>query len=245
MSKIDTARETGASVTRTERDLRTFWRTAMAVIAPIPFLALAAANLVAPDDTNSETRDAVNAMLAHPGRAHVSLWLGAVFVMGLLPAIVALLWTCRRRAPRLTTAVGILSLPGAAAAPIIGSATMFVAVAIDKHVDPVTITTLSDGVWNQPGLLVLILFFLVGVVLFGRIMFGVLLWRTRVTPRWMAACVMVAGPLDVFGPGQLLVHNGLPALSWILTAIAFSGVSLALVRTNNDDFDLRPIAAAR
>jgi hypothetical protein len=71
MSKIDTARETGASVTRTERDLRTFWRTAMAVIAPIPFLALAAANLVAPDNTNTETRDAVNAMLS-PGRAHVS-----------------------------------------------------------------------------------------------------------------------------------------------------------------------------
>jgi Domain of unknown function (DUF4386) len=245
MSKIDTPRADSAATTRTVRDTRTFWRTATAVIAPIPFLALAAANLIAPDDTNAETRDAVNAVLAHPGRAHTSLWLGAVFVMGLLPAVLALLWVCRRHAPRLTTAVGILSLPGAAAAPIIGSATMFVAVAVDKHVDVGTITRLADGVWNQPGLLVLVLFFLVGVVLFGRIMFGVLLWRTRVTPRWMAVGVMVAGPMDVFGPGQLLVHNGLPALSWILTAVAFSGVSLALLRTSNDDFDLRPIAAVR
>jgi hypothetical protein len=70
-------------------------------------------------------------------------------------------------------------------------------------------------------------------------------WRTRLTPRWMAVGVMVAAPLDVFGPGQLLVHNGLPALSWILTGIAFFGVSLALLRTSNDDFDLRPIAPVR
>ena len=245
MSKIDTSHEAEASGTRTERDPRTFWRTALAVIAPIPFLAQATANLVAPDDTNAKTRDAVNAMIAHSGRAHANLWLSTVFVMALLPAVLALLIACRRRAPRLTTAVGILSLPGAAVAPIIGAATMFVLVAVDKHIDPAMITTLSDGVWNQPGLVVLVLLFLIGVVLFGRIMFGVLLWRTRLTPRWMAVGVMVAAPLDVFGPSQLLVHNGLPAMSWILTGIAFFGVSLALLRTSNDDFDLRPIAPVR
>jgi hypothetical protein len=76
-------------------------------------------------------------------------------------------------------------------------------------------------------------------------MFGVLLWRTRVTPRWMAVGVMVAGPLDVFGPGRLLVPNGLRALGWILTGTAFCGVSQALLRTGNDDFDLRPISPGR
>jgi hypothetical protein len=104
----------------------------------------------------------------------------------------------------------ILNLPGAAAAPIIGAATMFVLVTVDKHIDPATITTLSDGVWNQPGMVVLVLLFLIGVVLFGRIMFGVLLWRTRLTPRWMAVGVMVAAPLDVSAPASRWCTTGCP-----------------------------------
>jgi hypothetical protein len=223
---------------RSARDTRTFWRILLAVIAPLPGLALAAANLLSPAANDADSKASLSAILAQPGRTQTGMWIGAVFLLGLFPAVIAVLWTCRRHAPRLTAVVGCITLLGVAGGLSIPNSQLIDLVASQKGLDHSTVLALNDGLGNLPVVLVLTLLFLLGVVLLGRILLGVLLWRTGVAPRWMAAALIIAGPLDVFAPSTLGVNNGSGALSWVLTAIGFAAASRALLRMSNEEFDL-------
>jgi hypothetical protein len=81
--------------------------------------------------------------------------------------------------------------------------------------------------------------FLIGITI-GRILLGIMLWRSRIAPRWMAIALILAAPVE-FVP--ITGSNLQPALSWTLTAIGYAAASLALLRSGNDDFDLPPLAA--
>lgn len=223
---------------RPARDTRTFWRVLLAVIAPLPGVALAVANLLSPSANNANSDAQLNAILTHPDRVEAGMWIGVLFLLGLFPAIVAVLWVCRRHAPRLTAVVGCITLLGAAAGLSIPNSQLPDFVASQKGLDPRTILTLNDNLAKLPVVLITTLLFLLGVVLFGRILLGVLLWRSGVAPRWMASALILAGPLDVFAPSTLGVNNGGGALSWVLTAVGFAAASRALLRMSNDEFDL-------
>lgn len=87
-------------------DLRRFWRILLAVVAPLPWLALAASNAVTPDDLGSSTEETFASIAADPGAARAALWLGLVFVLLVVPSGVAMMMAHRRTAPRLTLVVG-------------------------------------------------------------------------------------------------------------------------------------------
>jgi len=195
---------------RPARDTRTFWRVLLAVIAPLPGVALAVANLLSPSANNANSDAQLNAILAHPGRVEAGMWIGVLFLLGLFPAIVAVLWVCRRHAPRLTAVVGCITLLGAAAGLSIPNSQLPDFVASQKGLDPRTILTLNDNLAKLPVVLITTLLFLLGVVLFGRILLGVLLWRSGVAPRWMASALILAGPL-----GRLrTLHAGRQQRRW-------------------------------
>jgi hypothetical protein len=227
-----------AELPRPPRDPRTFWRVALAVIAPIPPIAIAISDLLAPDKANDTDKESLHAIAAHTGQVAVGLWFSAVFLLGLLPAVVAVLWACRRHAPRFTAVVGGITVLGICAGLSIPAYNLNDYVAAKKGIDPNAVLALNKGLENQPTVIVTTLLFLLGMILFGRILLGVLLWRSRIAPRWMSVALMLAGPVDVFGPNELVVRNGAGALSWLLTAVGFAAASLALLRTRNDDFDL-------
>ena len=151
----------------------------------------------------------------------------------MFPAVLAVLWACQRGAPRLTVWVGVITLAGAAAAPLVPAATLNDYVAATKGLDRATVATLNTGVGAQPVGAVALLLFLLGVILGGRILLGVLLWRSHIAPRWTAIALIISAPLDVFGPSGRLLHNDNAWLSYLLTAIGFAAAARTLWRPGN------------
>ena len=77
--------------------------------------------------------------------------------------------------------------------------------------------------------------FLVAIVI-GSIVIGLALWKSKAVPLWAALAVAVGGATHVFLGFNHVVHGaGLGVL-----AAGCVGVSLALRRMTNDEFDLLP-----
>lgn len=96
-------------------------------------------------------------------------------------------------------------------------------------------TRLDDAAWSDPIQLLASLLFLVGVV-FGLLLLGPALWRSRVAPAWMGIALMVGGFTHPFIPGHVGQGVGLA-----VAAVGFAGASVALLRVHNDEFDLPPM----
>lgn len=75
--------------------------------------------------------------------------------------------------------------------------------------------------------------------MFGLLLLGIALWRSRVAPAWMGIALAVGGFTHPFLWGTILTGVGL-----LVAAVGFAGASVALLRMSNDDFD-RPAVPAR
>jgi hypothetical protein len=84
-----------------------------------------------------------------------------------------------------------------------------------------------------------VLVFVLGQAI-GLVLLGVALWRGRDVPAWVGATLAVSGPAHIL-LGTAGANLG-AAASWALTAVGYAGVSIALVRMDNDRFDLPPTA---
>jgi hypothetical protein len=224
------------SSTRTTHDVRTYWRLLLAVIAPLPLLGMGISYVINPTDGGADVATTVAGIEAHPGRALVSMLTGLLFVMFLPPATAALAWVTRRRAPRLTTVGASLTLLGLLA----GFATLPAGnnlgwIAAQEDLDLGIIQTLDDALWAQPTSGAGIILFLAAITI-GLPLLGIAMWRTKAAPRWMAACLIAGTATHMFTPGHVAQGIGL-----LVGAVGFVGVSRALLRTRNDDFELPPV----
>lgn len=220
-------------------DVRGFWRTTLAVVAPVPALGIAASTAVAPYQMSGETADILAGASNNPGAMRLSVWLGLLTALTIVPAAIAVIWVCRRRAPRLTTVAAVLTLLGFTAAVVLPNDEVDALTAAEEGLDRTAVLALIEAVWNQPAVLVALLLFLVGMVI-GGILLGIALWRSRAVPRWTAVALMVSSPLHLVFDGGI---NAITALTWVLTAVGFAGASVALLRMSNDEFDLPPVAS--
>ena len=226
---------TPSPTTTTTHDVRTFWRVVLAVIAPVPMLAMGISYVINPTDGSADVATTVAGIEAHPGRALASMLTGLLFVIFLTPATTALAWTTRRRAPRLTTVGASLTLLGL----LTGFATLPAGsnlgwIAAQEDLDLGLIQTLDDALWAQPTSGVGIILFLAAITI-GLPLLGIAMWRAKAAPRWMAACLIAGTATHMFTPGHVAQGIGL-----LVGAVGFLGVSRALLRTRNDDFDLPP-----
>ena len=232
-----------ATLSETEttiKDTRTYWRVLLAVIAPLPMLAMGVSYLINPTDGDADVATMVAGIDAHPGRALVSMLVGLLFVILLSPATAALAWVTRRRAPRLTAVGASLTLLGL----LTGFATLpagnnIAWIAAQEDLDPTIIQTLDDALWAQPSSGVGIILFLAAITI-GLPLLGIAMWRTKAAPRWMAVCLIAGTATHMFTPGHVAQGVGL-----LVGAVGFAGVSRALLRTRNDEFDLPPVSAGR
>jgi hypothetical protein len=218
---------------RPVRDLRRFWRTALAVLAPLPVLALAVELFVVPFPVRGDIAQAMAGIATHPGRAQVALWLAMIYTLLIVPATMAVAWTARRGAPRLTLAGGVLtilafsaSLPNSDVAEVVG---------VQKGLGPAAVQAIDDAVWAHPAMGVQLAIFLLGQAI-GLILLGVALWRARVVPAWAGIVLALSGPAHLVAPGG----NAGAAISWAMTAVGYAAASVALLRTRDADFDLPP-----
>jgi hypothetical protein len=228
-----------SSVPRPPWDARAFWRVLLAVIAPLPMLAKGTQYLLNPVDGDAGFRETVAAYAAHRQLLDVLTWLDAVFVVGLIPATVAVAWVARRGAPRLTTVGAAIALPGFfAGIALLGGVETPALVAVRHGVDVNAMAKLSDALDNEPLLLVASLLFIVGVVI-GLSVLGIAMWRSRAASAWMGIALAVGGFTHPFIPGHVAQGIGL-----LVAAAGFAGASIALLRMRNDEFDLAPVRPA-
>lgn len=231
-----------AAGTNTPADLRRFWRILLAVVAPLPWLALALSNAVTPDDLGSSTEETFASIAAHPTAAKAAMWLGLPFVLLVVPSGVAMMMAHRRTAPRLTLVVGGFVTYAFYSALLNPNLNLIGLITHEQGLDTETTTALAMKLEEHPlSIIAIIPFFL--TITIGRIGLGVLLWRARLAPRAFAVAMLAASPVEFLLVGGPFGSNFGPALAYVLTAIGFAGASIALWQMTDDDFDLPPRTA--
>ncbi len=226
-----------AHATATTRDTRRLWRVLLAVLAPLPMLGMGLGYVIMPFNGGDDIATTAAAIAAHPGRAAASFFLSVPFLVFLIPATIALAWVTRRHAPRLTVAgAGVALLGFLAAFPILPGDRMYAQAVVDEGLDVRTVQALDDALWAQPLVGGTILLFLAGLVI-GLPLLGIALWRSRTAPAWLAACLIAGTATPPVLPGHVAQGIGL-----LVAAVGFLGVSRALLRMRDDDFDLPAVA---
>ncbi|MEV0568517.1 hypothetical protein [Dactylosporangium sp. NPDC050588] len=225
--------------TATPRDVRGFWRVLLAVLAPLPMLAKGIYYIIVPVDGGADFATSVAGFTAHDGITRILPYLDMVFVAGLIPATIAVAWAARRTAPRLTTVGAAIALTGFFAGVSLLGGILTPSLMTARHaLDTAAIGKLDDALNEEPIVLGAGLLFIIAVV-FGLLLLGLALWRSRVAPAWMGFALAVGGFTHPFLPGHVAQGAGL-----FVAAVGFAGASVALLRMRNDEFDLPPRAAA-
>jgi len=242
---MTTMSSTGAPVAvdaKMPADWRGLWRVLLAVVAPIPGVALAISNFVAPGALAGSAEETLAAVTDNQGAAQLSTAFTMVFLVFLVPSGVAMLMAMRRVAPRAATiVVGFITLgfcTGVTNPRVLDVAL----IAAREDINPVAAATIMSQLDVLPTTVIAIVPFAMTITL-GRIALGVVLWRTRIAPRWMAVAMLLAGPVE-WGLGAVIGNAG-PALAYLLTAIGFASASWALLHMSNGEFDLPPLAEDR
>ncbi len=229
---MTTSIESPASVN--VHDARGFWRVLLAMVVPIPWLAKGIQYVVqAPFE---HTTDQIRYNLDHDLHRYLQ-WLDALFVVLVVPSIVAMVLVSRRGAPRLATAAAVLMGGGfLMVLPLNASTDALAWVAAQHAHDPVLVGGFIDDAAADARSSVGIAGFLVAIV-FGSILVGLALWRSRAVPGWAAALVGLGGATHIFisGFGHVVHGAGL-----VVLAIGCVAVSARLLSMSNDDFDLPP-----
>ena len=226
---------TTTATTKQARDVRGFWRVLLAVVAPVPMLFMGLYYLISPVDGDAPFETALAAVTADPGRFELMQWLQVPFFL-LIPAMFATAWAARRTAPRLATAGGLLAIGGISAGffllpGVVGPEYMSVHDGLDAGV----MAKVADAVEKQPTTQIGGLLFILAIT-FGLLLLGIALWRSRVAPAWMGIALALGGFTHPFMPGHTAAGAGL-----IVAAVGFAGASIALLRSDNDSFDLPPL----
>lgn len=235
MSTTD-ARPLTADDRRTPHDLRRTWRVLLALLAPLPLLGMGISYLVDPVPQDGPFSGMVAAAADDRGAALLAVWAGLSFLVGLVPATAALAWVCRRQAPVLTSVGVWLTIPGFLAAfALLPAQNVHALVTADNALDASTVAALDDAVVEQPWVLLATLLFLLGITV-GLPVLGVALWRSGTAPRWTAALLIAGTATHIFVPGPAGTGLGL-----LVGAVGFLGVTLALLRTSDEEFDLPPV----
>ena len=231
--------DTEAPAAAAPADMRRTWRRILAFVAPVPGIALAVSNGITPADLGGSTADEFASFAAHPVAGGWTIAFSGLFALTLAPAAAALMMAYRRHAPRLTTyLVGFVAV-GFLFSPLYPSTNLLAAITGNEGLDRDAGIALAEGVTDNPWVgLAVIPFFL--TITLGRIALGVMLWRVRLAPRWMAVAMLLATPVEfVLNPA---IGNTGPAIAYLLTAVGFLSASYVLLRTPDDEFDLPPVA---
>ena len=208
----------------------------MALLLPLPWLAKGIQYAVAPAAPDSTTEQIRLFTTDHSFA--VLQWFNTAFVVLVVPSLMTLAWVSRRGAPRLARAGALLTVTGFLAGiseNINGDQIAWVAA--QKHYDPTIISNFSDDLEASPTAGLGSLLFIIGLV-FGSVILGFALWRSRVVPLWAATAVGLGGFTHPF----LQFDHVVVGIGLAMLALGCAGVSVALLQMTDDDFDLPPVS---
>lgn len=223
----------GAASATQPADRQGFWRILLATIVVLPMPAEGIFYLLTPVAGDATFQKSVTSFEAHRGILETLKWFDAVFVVTLIPATIAVAWIARRGAPRLTTAGAVIALTGfLIGMPLLGGVMTPALVTVQHDLDVTSMAAVDDALHHEPLLGIASLLFIIGIV-FGLGLLGGALIRSRSVPTWVGLAVMIGGATHPFIPNN--IGQG---ISLFVAAVGFTGVSIALLRMSNDEFDL-------
>lgn len=218
-------------------DARSSWRVLIAVTTPVLALFVTVMRYLLPATTTDDPRAYFDGLISTPTFDAVQVWTG-LLVPVVLSGVLAVIIVTRRRAPRLATIGGILSVLGFSALVATGAASGTVMLLASRgEIDRELAFRLFSEMEALPYVGAMSLVFVAGHLL-GTVLLGIALWRSRLVPTWIAVGLTVSQPIHLFS-----VLSGIPVidlLGWGLTAIGFAAAGVLLLRMHNDDFDLPP-----
>jgi len=221
--------------TRTAHDARKFWRVVLAIIVPIPWLAKGLQYIVLEKDYNHNA-DQIRYDLVHQVYRYLQ-WFDLLFVVLVVPSILAMVLISRRGAPRLTAAATVLMVGGfLMVLPLNIDADQLAWIAAQHNRNPAVIGRFIDAAGNDPRVGIGVLGFVIAIVI-GSILIALALWRSHAIAGWAAALIGLGGATHIFiGPLGHVIHGA----GLVLLAIGCVAVSRRLLTMSNDEFDLPP-----
>jgi hypothetical protein len=228
-----------AMPTRRVRDLRGFWRIALAIALPVGPLLITVFRGVMPYWTSDDPVTAVTKIAAAPETMNVLLAFSVLLTPAMLISVLTLGYVARRGAPVLATIGTVLSF----GAYTVGAATSnpdYVSAVLSQrgysveeivslmgHLDSTTTSMITGPFWVAGHIL-------------GAVILAIALHRASVLPLWAAILMALSQPMHlvaaVIVPSRLLDVT----LGWGLTTLTCALVSIWIWRTRNNDWDLAP-----
>jgi hypothetical protein len=219
-------------------DVRSYWRVALAVAAPLPWAAMGLVNILQPFAGDESFVSTVAKVRDHLGLVLTASWISLPFFAFLIPSALAVVAATRRHAPRLAAWGGTLTVVGFGLGfgGLGGGGTPLAVVTVIHGFDVDTMARVDAAFQAAPYALVAGLFWVTALIV-GQALLGLALWRSRLVSVLFPIALLLGGPTHPFVPGShIAVGIGL-----LVAAVGYAGASLALIRTDNDDFDLPPV----
>jgi hypothetical protein len=167
------------------------------------------------------------------------MWIGVVLAPTCIAGVVAVGWLSRRRVPISTTIGLILAVVGFTCLAVGNSFGEVSTALVASHpeFDRATTYTVGSGLELGPVSNLTGTLFVFGHLI-GTVILGVALWRSRIVPPWAGLFLAISQPIHL--ASVLLGNRPLDLVGWGGTAVGFAVAGWALLRMNNDDFDLAP-----
>ena len=216
------------------RDLRGLWRTTLALIAPLPGLLMAAKIIVSPFGVRNDLADVLAGVFGDPAREQLAQWLGLAFSLTVLPAVVAVAWASRRRAPWFALVGGLLGVIGFSIGFTVPDVRAAALVAVQQGLDPTKVFVINEAVSATLIVRIASAIFIMASST-GLLLLGVAQWRARIGRRWLAVLLGLSGVAHLLPLGTAAATG-----AWLATGIGCMGASIGLLQSANDDFDLSP-----
>ena len=216
------------------RDLRGFWRTTLALLAPLPGLLMAVKIMIYPFGMEDDFAIVLEGVRGNPATEQLALWLGLAFSLTVLPGVMAVAWASRRRSPWFALAGGVLSVIGFSAGFALPDSSAAALVAVQQSLDPAKVAVINESVSASVLVSTVSVIFLLASSA-GLLLQGVAQWRAGTGRRVFAVLLAVSAAAHLVPAGSAVA-----AAAWLATGIGSIGASIVLVRSPNDDFDLGP-----
>ncbi|MCW2780173.1 MAG: hypothetical protein JWR35_622 [Marmoricola sp.] len=217
-------------------DLRSASRVFAAVILPIGPAAIAILRFVMPYSTTDDGTTLVHEVARHQSAQSAVVWLGFIASLTMVPAVIFAGRLVGRHSPRLAAAAMVLMVPAYLTLGWLAAADAAVWFGVRHGIPDATLASMYNEIHPAAGVATGI--FVVGHV-FGTVLLGIALIRTRIVPLWAGVIIAVSQPLH-FTAAVILSSHSLDLVAWGLNAVGFAAVSVAVLSLSDDEWAVPP-----